>query len=59
MDNRMRLQSLCETRWTARAHKFRCSYPTVVDALDDLSVNYGDTKAGSFKLAITQICGGC
>ena len=36
MENRTKLQSLCETRWAARAdalHTFRCSFPTVVTAL--------------------------
>ena len=57
MEKRTKLQSLCETRWAARAdalHTFRCSFPTVVTALEDLSNNYGDAKAGPFKLAITQ-----
>ena len=54
---RTKLQLLCETRWAARAdalHTFRCSFPTVVTTLEDLSNNYGDAKAGPFKLAITQ-----
>ena len=57
MEKRTKLQSLCETRWAARAdalHTFWCSFPTVVTALEDLSNNYGDAKAGPFKLAITQ-----
>lgn len=57
MARRTKLQSLCETRWAARAdalHTFRCSFATVVEALEDLSLNYGDAKAGPFKLAITQ-----
>ena len=57
MEKRTKLQSLCETRWAARAdalHTFRCSFPTVVTALEDHSNNYGDAKAGPFTLAITQ-----
>ena len=57
MTRRSKLQSLCETRWAARADAlftFKSSFTSVVDALDDLSTNYGDSKAGAFKLAITQ-----
>lgn len=57
MQKRTKLQSLCETRWAARAdalHTFKSSFTTVVEALEDLSENYGDVKAGPFKLAITQ-----
>ena len=57
MTRRSKLQSLCETRWAARADAlftFKSSFTSVVDALDDLSTNYGDSKAGVFKLAITQ-----
>ena len=57
MEHRTKLQSLCETRWAARAdalNTFKCSYTTVVETLDDLCTNYRDTKAGPFKLAITQ-----
>ena len=57
MEHRTKLQSLCETRWAARAdalNTFKCSYTTVVETLDDLCTNYRDTKAGPFKLVITQ-----
>ena len=60
MESRTKLQSVCETRWAARTvviHTFRCSFTTVVDALEDLSLSYGDSKAGPFKLAITKF--GC
>ena len=51
------LKSLCETRWAARTDAlFTCksSFTSVIDTLDDLSTNYGDSKAGACKLAITQ-----
>ncbi|WAR28914.1 hypothetical protein MAR_014618 [Mya arenaria] len=57
MERRTKLQSLCETRWAARSnalHTFRCSVTTVVNTLEDISLKHGDTKAGPFKLAITQ-----
>ncbi|XP_052809499.1 zinc finger MYM-type protein 1-like [Mya arenaria] len=42
MENRTKLQSLCETRWAARADElntFKCSYTTIVDSLDDLNLH--------------------
>ncbi|XP_052218336.1 zinc finger MYM-type protein 1-like [Dreissena polymorpha] len=50
-----KLRSLCETRWSARAdafHTFLASYRTVVTALDQLSAEHGDTKAGMYKMAV-------
>jgi len=58
MTRRSKLKSLCETRWTARADAlftFKSSFTSVMDVLNDLSTNYGDSKAGAFKLAITQL----
>jgi len=57
MENRTKLQSLCETRWAARAdalNTFKCSYTTVVDSLDDINLHYGDAKAWAYRDAITQ-----
>ena len=41
MERMTKLQSVCETRWAARTdvlHTFRCSFTTVVDALEDLTL---------------------
>ena len=57
MENRTKLQALCETRSAARAdalNTFKCSYTTNVDSLDDLNLHYGDAKAGAYRAAITQ-----
>jgi len=57
MTMRSKLQSLYETIWAARADAlftFKLSLTSVVGALDDLSTNYGDSKAGTSKLVITQ-----
>ncbi|XP_052258702.1 zinc finger MYM-type protein 1-like [Dreissena polymorpha] len=54
MAERTKLRSLCETRWSARAdalQTFLASYRTVVTALDQLSAEHGDTKAGMYKMA--------
>lgn len=56
MEERRRLQNLCETRWAARAdalHTFLLSYRTVVTSLEELS-NGGDTKASSYRLSVLQ-----
>jgi hypothetical protein len=56
MDKRKKLQTLCETRWAARAdalYTFKTAYGTVVKSLERLSEN-NDTKAGSYRAAITQ-----
>ena len=53
MEHRTKLQSLCATRWAARADAlttFKCSYTTVVDSLDDLNLHYGDAKPGHIEL---------
>lgn len=57
MEHRTKLQSLCETRWAARAdalNTFQSSYITVVEALADLCLHYGDSKAGAYRIAIMQ-----
>jgi hypothetical protein len=57
MENRTKLQSLCETRWAARADAlktFKAAFTTVVAALSDLCDNHGDVKAGAYKLAVLQ-----
>ena len=57
MERRTKLQSLCETRWAARADAlltFRSAFTTVVSALEDLWINHGDTKAGTRRNAVLQ-----
>ncbi|XP_060574771.1 zinc finger MYM-type protein 1-like [Ruditapes philippinarum] len=56
MEKRKKLQTLCETRWAARAdalYTFKTAYGTVVKSLERLSEN-NDTKAGAYRAAITQ-----
>ncbi|XP_053398293.1 zinc finger MYM-type protein 1-like [Mercenaria mercenaria] len=56
MEERKRLQSLCETRWAARAdalHTFLCAYRTVVTSLEQLADD-GDTKASGHKTSVLQ-----
>ncbi|XP_060568090.1 zinc finger MYM-type protein 1-like [Ruditapes philippinarum] len=56
MEERQKLQSLCETRRAARAdalHTFLCSYRTVVTSLEDLGAN-GDTKAAAYSLSVLK-----
>ncbi|XP_052792424.1 52 kDa repressor of the inhibitor of the protein kinase-like [Mya arenaria] len=55
MDRGTKLQSLCETRWAARAealYTFLCSYRVVVGSLHELASDYGDTKAAGYSRSI-------
>lgn len=57
MERRTKLQSLCETRWAARADSlltFRSAFTTVVSALVDFWINHGDMKAGIRRNAVLQ-----
>ena len=57
LEYRTKLQSLCETRWSASADyllTFKGAYSSVVEILDDMSINYGDSKGGVHKRFVTQ-----
>ena len=51
------LHCLCDMRWAARAnalHPFRCAITTVVSTLEELPINYGDSKAETGRNSILQ-----
>ncbi|KAH3713260.1 hypothetical protein DPMN_073047 [Dreissena polymorpha] len=55
MERRTKLETLCETRWAARADAiftFKASFGTAVPTLEDIA-QHNDAKAGAYKAAIT------
>ena len=56
MERRLKLRTLCETRWTSRAdsfYTFHIAFPVVVQALQYLSED-GDSKARGYLCSIKQ-----
>ena len=56
MERRLKLRTLCETRWTSRADSFytlRIAFPVVVQALQYLSED-GESKARGYLCSIKQ-----
>lgn len=56
MENRTKLRTLCETRWSSRAdalYTFKTAFPVIVHALEALQDD-GDDKAGQFLAAILR-----